>query len=208
MNIINKFPVEEIGYNFIEAKYLPKGKNEYYLRNEQTSSSQTYQPLTEKQIQILVQNGNHSDNWNDVLVSKQFNPSLVKHSKFYGLVRIGNLSPLYHEFHNFKMAEGIYNSTIISSDLGNHVCIDNVNYLSHYLIEDDVMIANVNEIATTDKAKFGNGILKEGELDEKQRMGIEVCNENGGRKIIPFDGMLAGDAFMWSKYRGNDIAPK
>jgi len=205
MNIINKFPVEEIGYNFIEAKYLPKGKNEYYLRNEQTSSSQTYQPLTEKQIQILVQNGNHSDNWNDVLVSKQFNPSLVKHSKFYGLVRIGNLSPLYHEFHNFKMAEGIYNSTIISSDLGNHVCIDNVNYLSHYLIEDDVMIANVNEIATTDKAKFGNGILKEGELDEKQRMGIEVCNENGGRKIIPFDGMLAGDAFMWSKYRGDEL---
>ena len=205
MNIINKFPVAEIGYNFIESKYLPKGKNEYYLRNEQLQTTQQYFPLTEKQIQVLLQNGNHCDNWNDVLVSKKFNTALVKNCTFYGLVRIGNLSPLYHEFHNFKMPEGIYNSTIISCDLGNHVCIDNVNYLSHYIIEDDVMIANVNEIATTDKAKFGNGILKEGELDEKQRMGIEVCNENGGRKIIPFDGMLAGDVFMWSKYRGDDL---
>lgn len=160
MNIINKFPVAEIGYNFIESKYLPKGKNEYYLRNEQLQTTQQYFPLTEKQIQVLLQNGNHCDNWNDVLVSKKFNTALVKNCTFYGLVRIGNLSPLYHEFHNFKMPEGIYNSTIISCDLGNHVCIDNVNYLSHYIIEDDVMIANVNEIATTDKAKFGNGILK------------------------------------------------
>lgn len=103
------------------------------------------------------------------------------------------------------MPEGIYNSTIISSDIGDHVCIDNVNFLSHYIIDHDVMIANVNELATTDKAKFGNGILKDGETDEKQRMVIEVCNENGGRKIIPFDGMLAGDVFMWSKYRDDEI---
>ena len=98
------------------------------------------------------------------------------------------------------MAVGLYNSTIISCDLGNDICIDNVNYMSHYIIADDVMIANVNELATTDYSKFGNGTLKEGE-DEKQRMWIEVCNENGGRPIIPFNGMLAGDAYMWSKYR-------
>ncbi|HNF43920.1 MAG TPA: DUF4954 family protein, partial [Ferruginibacter sp.] len=48
--------------------------------------------------------------------------------------------------------------------------------------------------------KFGNGIRKEGE-EEKTRVWIELCNEAGGRNVIPFDGMLAGDAWLWSKYR-------
>jgi hypothetical protein len=205
MNIINKHPIEEIGYHFIEPKYLPKGKNEYYLRDEQRNKSIKHYPLSKTQIAILIQNGNTADNWDNIFVTKNFNPQLVKNNKFYGLIRLGSYAALYHEFHNFKMPEGIYNSTIISSDIGDHVCIDNVNFLSHYIIDHDVMIANVNELATTDKAKFGNGILKDGETDEKQRMVIEVCNENGGRKIIPFDGMLAGDVFMWSKYRDDEI---
>jgi hypothetical protein len=61
------------------------------------------------------------------------------------------------------------------------------------------MIANVNELASTDKGKFGNGILSEGET-EKQRVVMELCNENGGRRVMPFDGMLPGDAHLWSKY--------
>ena len=75
---------------------------------------------------------------------------------------------------------------IISCDFGDNVCIDNVNYLSHYIIGNEVMIANVNELATTDYAKFGNGILKEGET-EKTSVWMEVCNENGGRSVIPFN---------------------
>lgn len=102
------------------------------------------------------------------------------------------------------MPVGLYNSTIISCDIGNNVCMENANYLSHYIIEDDVMIANVNELATTNYAKFGNGILKQDE-DEKHRIWIEVCNENGGRSIIPFNGMLAGDAYMWSKYKDDEL---
>ena len=204
MNIIKKHPVKDIGYNFIEKKYIPKGKDEYYLRNKQNRSNTSFEALTAKQIDILVQNRNTSDNWNNVRVSAGFDPKLVKNCKFFGLVRIGMLQPHYHEFHNLRMAVGIYNSTIISSDLGDNICIDNVNYLSHYIIENDVMLANINELATTDLAKFGNGILKDGEEDEKQRMRIEVCNENGGRSIIPFNGMLAGDAYMWSKYRDDD----
>ena len=66
-------------------------------------------------------------------VRSSFNPELVKNCKFHGLVRIGKLEPFYLEFHNLRMPVGLYNSTIISSDLGNNVCIDNVNYLSHYI---------------------------------------------------------------------------
>ncbi len=200
MNIIKTLPVKELGYNFIDKKYIPKGKDEYHLRNLQTNRKVKYRALTITEIDMLVHNRNESDNWGKVLVTAGFNASLIRNCKFFGLVRIGSLQPLYREFHNFRMAVGVYNSTIISCDLGDNVCIDNVNYMSHYVIANDVMIANVNELATTDYSKFGNGIIKEGE-DEKQRVWIELCNENGGRPIIPFNGMLAGDAYMWTKYR-------
>ena len=200
MNEIKKSPINTLGYQFIDSKYLPKGKDEYYLRNVQNRSGIGYRQLTAYEIEVLVRNRNTSANWNDILVSDAFNPELVQNCKFFGLVRIGKLTPYYLEFHNLRRPVGLYNSTIISCDLGDNVCIDNTNYLSHYVIGNDVMIVNTNEMATTDHAKFGNGILKEGE-EESIRIWLEVCNENGGRSIIPFNGMLPGDAWLWSRFR-------
>ncbi|RYF91833.1 MAG: DUF4954 family protein [Chitinophagaceae bacterium] len=204
MNIIKTHPVEELGYRFIDAKFIPPGKDEYYLRNQENHSGIQYRPLSTAQIDTLVHNRNTSDDWNNILVAENFNAQLIKNCKFYGLVRIGALQPFYREFHNFRMPVGLYNSTIISCDLGNNVCIDNVNYLSHYIVGNDVMIANVNELACTDHSKFGNGVIKEGE-EEAVRSWIEVCNENGGRRILPFEEMLAGDAYLWSRYRDDDV---
>jgi hypothetical protein len=101
------------------------------------------------------------------------------------------------------MPVGLYNSTIISCDLGDNVVVDNVNYMSHYILGNDVMIVNVNELATTSAAKFGNGIVKQGE-PENIRIWLEVCNENAGRKIVPFNGMLPGDAYMWARFRNDE----
>lgn len=202
MNIIESHPINELGYNFIESSYLPKGEDEYYLRFQQ-NSKKNFRSLTPNEINSLTLNGNTSDNWNNILVSEIFNTNLIKNCKFYGLVRIGNLNSVYKEFHNLRMQVGLYNSMIISCDFGTDICIENVNYLSHYIIGDNVMIANINEIATTSTSKFGNGILKDGE-EEKSRVWIEVCNENAGRAIIPFNGMLPGDAFLWSRSRNDE----
>lgn len=200
MNNIIKHPVDSLGYNFIDKKYIPKGKNEYYLRNIQNRTGIEYRGLTAFEIEALVRNRNTSDNWNNILVSDQFNPELVKNCKFYGLVRIGKLEPYFLEFSQLKVAVGLYDSTIISSDIGDNCVINNVHYLSHYIIGNEVILTNIDEIQTTDKAKFGNGIVKEGE-DENIRIWLELCNENGGRKILPFNSMLPGDAWLWSKYR-------
>ena len=202
MNVIQTHPVKQLGYNFIDPKYIPDGEDEYHIRNIQNDGKE-YRALTTAELDTLIHNRNTSDDWNKILVSENFNALLIKNCKFYGLVRIGLLEPLYKEFHNFRMAVGLYNSTIISCDLGDNICIDNVNYLSHYIVSGNVMIANVHELATTDHSKFGNGIIKEGE-DESVRTWVEVCNENGGRRILPFNGMLPGDAYMWSKYRDDE----
>jgi hypothetical protein len=200
MNEIKKSPINSLGYDFIDSRYLPEGKDEYYLRFLQKGKDALYRQLTAYEIEVLVRNRNTSSNWNDILVSDAFTPELVQNCKFFGLVRIGRLDPYYLEFHNLRRPVGLYNSTIISCDLGDNVCVDNTNYLSHYIVGNDVMIVNTNELATTEYAKFGNGILKEGE-SESIRIWMEVCNENGGRSIIPFNGMLPGDAWLWSRYR-------
>jgi hypothetical protein len=199
-NSIKKSPISALGYGFITANQIPKGKNEYYLRNIQNRSGIAYRQLTAYEIEVLVRNRNTSDNWNHLLVSDAFNAELVKNCKFYGLVRIGKLEPFCLEFSDLKVPVGLYNSTIISCDLGDNVSIDNVNYLSHYILGNEVIINNVNELVTTNHAKFGVGIIKKEEA-EAVRIWMEICNENGGRSVLPFNGMLPGDAFLWSKYR-------
>ena len=203
MNQINKKAIDSLGYNFIVSEYLPEGKDEYHLRNIQNRNGIQYRGLTAWEIEVLVRNRNASDDWNKILVSDAFNPELVKNCKFFGLVRIGKLEAYYLEYHNLRMPVGLYNSTIISCDFGDNVVVDNVNYLSHYIIGSEVILVNIHELATTSAAKFGNGIIKEGE-SENIRIWLEICNENGGRKVIPFTRMLPGDAWLWSKYRDDE----
>jgi hypothetical protein len=203
MNTIHKRPLQSIGYQFIAPEYIPEGLDEYHLRNRQNHSDIRYRQLTAFEIESLVRNNNTSDDWNKILVSDAFNPELVKNCKFFGLIRIGKLEPWYLEFHNLRMPVGLYNSTIISCDFGDNVVVDNVNYMSHYILGNEVMVVNTNELAATSTAKFGNGIVKEGEK-ESVRIWLEVCNENAGRKILPFNGMLPGDAWMWAKFRDDE----
>lgn len=205
MNIVTKTPLSALGYQFISKEHLPKGKDEYYFRNIQNQRSHSsYRALTKQEIQALEQNGNTSTNWNNVLVSDIFDVQLIQYCKFFGLVRLGNLEAACVTFHNFTLPIGIYNSTIVSCDIGDNVIIHNVKYISHYIIGNDVIIVNVNEIITTNYAKFGNGIIKDGE-NESNRIFLEVCNENGGRRILPFDGMLPGDAYLWSRFREDNV---
>ncbi|MFN8291486.1 MAG: DUF4954 family protein [Chitinophagaceae bacterium] len=203
MNHISKQPVSRLGYGFIDKQFIPKGKDEYYLRNLQNRSGITYRKLKPAEIKQLERNANSSDNWDNIRVAAGFDPSLVKNCSFFGLVRIGSLEPCFHEFNNLRMPVGIYNSTIISCDIGNNCVIDNVNFMSHYITGDDVMLVNINELATTDHAKFGNGVLKEGET-ETVRIWLEICNENAGRSVLPFNGIQAADAWIWSKYAADE----
>ena len=207
MNKIRKSAIGSLGYNFIPEDYLPKGKDEYYLREKQNRSGIQYRHLSAHEIEVLVRNNNTSDDWNKILVSDAFDPEQVKNCKFFGLVRIGKLESLYLEFNNLRMQVGLYDSTIISCDFGDNVVISNVNYMSHYITGNEVMIINVNEVAATDHSKFGNGILKKGE-DESLRIWMEICNENAGRSVLPFDGMLPGDAWLWSRYRDDEALMK
>ena len=204
MNNIIKRPISSLGFKFVADEYIPKGKDEYYLRNLQNRSGLTYRKLTAAEIQTLIANNNFSENWDKVEVSDPFNVSLISNCKFYGWVRIGKLEALFLEFHDVRLPVGIYNSSIISSDIGDYCVINNVNYLSHYIIGNEVIITNVNELEVSDHSKFGNGIIKKGEK-EAVRIWLDLCNENAGRSILPFNGIMPGDAWLWTRYRADDV---
>src|SRR5690606_17927617 len=59
---------------------------------------------------------------------------------------------------------------------------------------------------TSKNAKFGKGVIKEDESEEKS-IWKELCNEKGGRPILPFDGMQVTDAYTWTRNR-HDVALK
>lgn len=203
MNKINKLPITSLGYDFVPKEYIPKGKDEYYLRHKQNRSGIVYRHLKPAEIKTLIANNNFSDKWDHVEVADPFNPQLISNCKFYGWVRIGKLEAVFLEFHDVRLPVGLYNSSIISCDLGNNVVISHVNYLSHYIIGNEVIITNINEVAVSSHSKFGNGIIKKGEK-ESVRIWLELCNENGGRSILPFTGILPGDAHLWTRYRDDD----
>lgn len=204
MSGTKKKPISSLGYNFVAKEFIPKGKDEYYLRNIQNRSGIAYRSLTKAEIKTLQQNNNTADDWGKILVADPFNSNLVKNCNFFGLIRIGKLENVFLEYHDIRLQVGLYNSTIISCDFGDNVAINNVNYMSHYIAGNEVIIVNVNELAASDHSKFGNGIIREGEK-ENVRIWLEICNENAGRGILPFNGMLPGDAWLWSRYRDDDI---
>jgi len=204
MTEIKKSPISTIGHNFVAKEYIPKGKDEYYLRNIQNRNGIEYRMLTAQEKKVLLRNNNSSDNWNKVLVADGFDPELVRNCNFYGLVRIGKLEAVFLDYHDVRLPVGISNSTIISCDFGDNVVINNVGYMCYYIVGNEVVIVNVDELVTTNHSKFGNGILKKGEK-ESVRIWLEICNENTGRSIMPFNGMLPGDAYLWSRYRADEM---
>ncbi|NQV18595.1 MAG: DUF4954 family protein [Armatimonadetes bacterium] len=205
MDTVSILPVNSLGRNFIPEDYLPNGKDEYYFRNIQNPKSKAeWRPLRSDEVNTLIKNNNTSNNWDEILVTDQFDPGQISDSEFFGIIRIGNVRNIILEHHELKLPAGITNSTIISCDIGDDVAIHHVRYLSHYIIGNRCILSNIDEVHTTNHAKFGNGIIKEGE-SEKVRIWLDLMNETGCRKILPFDGMITADAYIWAKYRDDVI---
>ncbi|MCL2196823.1 MAG: DUF4954 family protein [Treponema sp.] len=205
MKAKNILPLEQHGYNFMSAEYLPPGADEYWLRNAQQQEKFYKKPgdwrkLKPEEIEILINNRNICPNWDNFLVSDPFEPSLIRDSSFYGFVRIGSLQKVLLRHNDFHVPAGIRSSTIISCDIGDDTAIQNCAYISHYIIGSNCILSEVNELQTTNHAKFGNGVIKDGE-DEAVRVWIDVQNEAGGRSVLPFESMIAADAYLWANYR-------
>ncbi len=201
MTQVKLLPKQLLGTHFIPEACLPKDRNEYYLRNEQSESLlQQWRHLKTEELERLIKNGNSADNWDDIRVTDQFDPDVIRNNEFHGMVRIGRVEKAVIEHHDLQLSTGITNSTLVACDIGDDVAIHNVRYLAHYIIGNQCILLNIDEMHTTNHAKFGNGIIKEGE-QESVRIWLDLMNETGSRAVLPFDGMITADAYLWAKYR-------
>jgi len=194
-------PTASLDRGFIPPQYLPEGKDEYYLRNAQVGAAAgAWRGLTNDEVVALAAGGNTSDSWDDLRVADPFDPDLVRNCHFHGLVRIGAMGSGCLEHHELRIPVGLTDSRIIACDIGPGAAVHHVRYLAHYIVGANTILLNIDEMHTTNHAKFGNGIIKAGE-DEDVRIRLELINENGARAVMPFDGMLPADATLWARYR-------
>jgi hypothetical protein len=201
MSEMNVVPMGSLGRDFVPPEFLAPGQDEYVHRNGQSARPVAdWRHLRAEEIEILVLNGNTCANWDDILVADLFNPAHIKNCQFFGLVRIGRMADVSLKYHDLTVPAGITNSRIVSCDIGDDTAIHNVRHLAHYIVGNNVMLLNIDEMHTSNHAKFGNGFLKDGE-DESIRIWMDLGNETGSRAVMPFAGMTAGDAYLWSRYR-------
>ncbi len=195
----------KLGYDFVSKERCVQSGlqevDEYYFRKQQNPNT-NYRHLRQEEIESLERGGNTSSCWRDVLVEEPFLPELIKNTSFAGLVRLGAMRDVVLKHHDFAVRAGITNSVIIACDIGSCTAIHFCSYISHYIIEENVILSRIDELSATNHAKFGEGIVKEGE-DEKVRITIDVINEAGGRSVFPFRTMCTQDAFLWAKFRGD-----
>lgn len=200
MERVTLLPTEALHDGWIDPKYIPAGKDKYHIRNRQAHKPKGgWRHLRSDEIERLVKSGNSATSWDTVWVTDEFEPRMVRDNKFYGTVRIGRVSSGALQYHDLRLPVGITNSSIHSCDIGDDCAIHDVHYLSHYIIGNHCMLFNIQEMDTTDHAKFGVGIVKDGEPEEV-RVKIQIMNETGVRSVIPFDGMTTADAYLWAKY--------
>ena len=148
----------------------------------------------------LKKNRNTCADWEAVRVTGRFNPGLVKDSFFAGLVRLGDMDGGLLKYHDYTLPVGIGNSRIISCDIGDRCAIHDCRYIAHYIIGDQTILSSVNELDTTNHAKFGCGVVKDGE-EESLRVWIDPINEAGGRSVLPFTDLIPADAYLWAVNR-------
>lgn len=200
MDKVTILPYDRIYKNFIDPKYLHDGHDEYYYRDQQVRHPESgWRHLRSDEIERLVLNNNSASNWDDIWVTDDFDTNMIRNNRFFGMVRIGRVRNEILQYHDLRVPVGISDSSIISCDIGNDAAIHDVHYMANYIVGDRCILFNIHELSTTDHSKFGNGVVKEGE-PESVRVWLEVMNENGGRSILPFDGMITADAYLWAKY--------
>ena len=162
------------------------------------SENKGRRPLTQQEIDRLVQNGCSAADWGQILVTDPFSPDRIVKTHFSGYVSLGLLSGVSQLGGVVEMPCGIYHATVHNCQVGYNTLIRNVSdMIANMVIEDHVLINDVKSITVQGKSTFGNGV------------GVSAVNENGGRAFPIYEGLSAQIAYLLAMYRNQpDVLKK
>ena len=154
--------------------------------------NQEYRTVSQSEIQILMQQGCTSVDWDQISVGNGFIPQNIRNVQFSGTVRLGDTSGTIAFTGGVVRNCGIYNASIHNCTIGDHVYIHHIsNYIANYDIEDHVVMENIELCYVADETRFGNGIK------------VSTLDETGGRGVMIYDKLSAHLAYFlaWYKHR-------
>ena len=149
-----------------------------------------YRHLTQDEINKLIKNNCRCYDWNDIMVASNFTCDNILNVNFSGKIKLGVFNKKDIVLDGIVKHPGIFNASINNCTIGNDVYINQVrNYISNYIVEDDVIIEDVDILSVNDESTFGNGTV------------VSVLCETGGREIKICDFLSAQIAHVYVMYR-------
>ena len=132
-----------------------------------------YLHLTDQQIESLKKKDCWAQDWNNIMVTADFDASRCHRVQFYGWARLGNGCGTVEITEGFVKNCGIYNATLRNVTIGDNCLIENIgNYLNNVSIGDGCYISNVSTIDTQGNPNYGQGHT------------IAVLNEVGNGNLL------------------------
>ncbi len=132
-------------------------------------------PLSGAEVRELESRGNRCADWGRVLAAGDSITPFIAGCEFHGDCVIGAFdgSPVEGEA-GVVLPSGIYDSVIVSSELGNNCLVSRAGTVSRCLVGDGAVVRNVGALTAGVGAAFGNGVE------------ISVGIETGGREVLSF----------------------
>lgn len=144
-----------------------------------------YRLLTNEEINILEENGCTAEDWTNINVADDFQPTYIKNVNFYGEIFMGVFEKNIEVSNGFVRHSGIRNATLRNAYIGDNCLIENIgNYINNYAIGEECYICNVCTMETTAEATYGEGNT------------ISVLNEAGNGNVILFSGLTSNLAAL------------
>ena len=149
-----------------------------------------YKPLTQEQIDLLVQRGCRAEDWSSVFTSDPDSLSYIRSVRFSGTVRFGSFRESFVLPGGVRKHSGLRNATLHNVTVGDDTLIENVtNYIANYDIGAHSYIENVDLMVCEGPCAFGNDVQ------------VSVLNETGGREVRIYDRLSAQTAYVLAMYR-------
>lgn len=152
-----------------------------------------YRSLTAREISALEANGCQAENWANIQVDKDFEPSSVRNVFFYGENQLGSFKKCIEVSKGFFKRTGIFNATLRNVTIGDNCLVENIgNFINNYTIGEECYISNVCTMETTPGATYGEGNL------------ISVLNEIGDGNAILFKNLNSQFASFMVRHFGDE----
>ncbi len=149
-----------------------------------------YRKLTCQEIESLKAQHCSAENWDNILVSANFNPKNINHTHFSGNITLGVFEKEVTLPGGIRKSTGLNRVSLCNCEIEDNVLIENVqNYIANYKIGENSIICNLDVMYVEGRSTFGNGVE------------AAVLNESGGREVMINDKLSAQYAYILALYR-------